>query len=304
MNDLIRPAVKESLAKRNNPDVVTYVGCKVSGISAFDKMLVIDQNPIGTTARADVSTYTDLSTPLRRHMAELPEAKARGLQPKHFSHNHLKGMCTKCWGLGKRKIEMQFLPPIRIICDSCNGYRLKPQSLLVKTRGMHLGQMFELTVEEAIEKLPPIPKLLNILETLVSVGLGYLTLGQEIATLSGGEAQRLRLARELAKRSTGKTLYLFDEPTIGLHSEDILKLLKIFHALVDKGNTVLMIEHNLDIIKNADYLIDIGPEAGSRGGEIVCMGTPEEVAQHPTSHTAEYLKECLQASSALTSTYR
>jgi len=294
MNDLIRPAVKQSLAKRRNPDVVTYAGCTVSGISAFDKMLVIDQNPIGTTARADVSTYTDLSTPLRRHMAELPEAKARGLKPKHFSHNHLKGMCTKCWGLGKRKIEMQFLPPIRITCDSCHGYRLKPLSLQVKTRGMHLGQMLELTVEEAIEKLPPIPKLLKILETLISVGLGYLTLGQEIATLSGGEAQRLRLARELAKRSTGKTLYLFDEPTIGLHSEDILKLLKIFHTLVDKGNTVLMIEHNLDIIKNADYLIDIGPEAGSRGGEIVSMGMPEEVAEHPTSYTAEYLKPLLK----------
>jgi excinuclease ABC subunit A len=294
MNDLIRPAVKQSLAKRKNPDVVTYAGCTVSGISAFDKMLVMDQNPIGTTARADVSTYTDLSTHLRKHFAELPEAKARGLMPKHFSHNHLKGMCTKCWGLGKRKIEMQFLPPIRITCDSCNGYRLKPLSLQVKTRGMHLGQMLQITVEEAIEKLPPIPKLLKILETLVSVGLGYLTLGQEVATLSGGEAQRLRLARELAKRSTGKTLYLFDEPTIGLHSEDILKLLKIFHTLVDKGNTVLMIEHNLDVIKNADYLIDIGPEAGSRGGEVICMGTPEEVAKHPTSYTAKYLKPLLK----------
>lgn len=297
MNDLIRPAVKQSLAKRNNPDSVAYSGATLSGISAFDKLLVIDQNPIGTTARADVSTYTDLSTPLRRHMAELPEAKARGLKPKHFSHNHLKGMCTKCWGLGKRKIEMQFLPPVRVTCDACNGYRLKPLSLQVKTRGMHLGQMLELSVEEALEKLPPIPKLIKILETLVSVGLGYLTLGQEVQTLSGGEAQRLRLARELAKRSTGKTLYLFDEPTIGLHSEDILKLLKIFHSLVDKGNTVLMIEHNLDVIKNADFLIDIGPLAGSRGGELVCMGTPEEVANHPTSLTAHYLKPVLKSQS-------
>lgn len=192
---------------------------------------------------------------------------------------------------------MQFLPPVRVTCDACNGYRLKPLSLQVKTRGMHLGQMLELSVEEALEKLPPIPKLIKILETLVSVGLGYLTLGQEVQTLSGGEAQRLRLARELAKRSTGKTLYLFDEPTIGLHSEDILKLLKIFHSLVDKGNTVLMIEHNLDVIKNADFLIDIGPLAGSRGGELVCMGTPEEVANHPTSLTAHYLKPVLKSQS-------
>jgi excinuclease ABC subunit A len=295
MNDLICPAIKQSLAKRNKPDSVTYSGATLSGISAFDKLLVIDQNPIGTTARATVSTYTDLSTPLRRHMAELPEAKARGLKPKHFSHNHLKGMCTKCWGLGKRKIEMQFLPPVSVVCNACNGYRLKPLSLQVKTRGMHLGQMLQLNVEEALEKLPPIPKLIKILETLVSVGLGYLTLEQKVQTLSGGEAQRLRLARELAKRSTGKTLYLFDEPTIGLHSEDILKLLKIFHSLVDKRNTVLMIEHNLDMIKNADFLIDIGPLAGSHGGELVCMGTPEEVAHHSTSLTAHYLKPVLKS---------
>ena len=196
----------------------------------------------------------------------------------------------KCWGLGKRKVEMQFLPPIRITCDSCHGYRLKPLSLQVKTKGRHLGQILQMTVEEAIDQIPPIPKVLRILETLVSVGLGYLQLGQEIATLSGGEAQRLRLARELAKRSTGKTLYLFDEPTIGLHADDILKLLKIFHTLVDKGNTVLIIEHNLDVIKNADYIIDLGPEAGIRGGEIVAQGTPEKIARHPTSLTAKYLK--------------
>lgn len=294
MNHLLYPAVKQSLAKRNNPNTITYAGCTVSGISAFNKLLFIDQKPVGTTARADVSTYTDLSTLLRRHMAELSESKARGLKPKHFSHNHQKGMCKKCNGLGKRKIEMQFLPPVWITCDSCNGYRLKPLSLQVKTRGMHLGQMFELNVEEALKKLPPIPKLLKILETLISVGLGYLTLGQEIATLSGGEAQRLRLSRELSKRSTGKTLYLFDEPTIGLHNEDILKLLKIFHSLADKGNTVVMIEHNLDVIKNADFLIDIGPLAGVRGGEIVCSGTPEEISNHPTSLTARYLKPILR----------
>lgn len=293
MNDLVRPAVQQALAKRKAPNAIDLMGAHISGISAFDKMLVIDQNPIGHTIRADVSTYADFSTPLRNYFAELPEAKIRGLKPKHFSFNHLKGMCMKCWGLGKRKIEMQFLPPTWITCDSCRGLRLNPQSLQVKTRGRNFGQMLQLTVEEAVDQLPPVPKILHILETLISVGLGYLQLGQEINTLSGGEAQRLRLARELAKRSTGKTLYLFDEPTIGLHSEDIVKLIKIFHALVNAGNTVLIIEHNLDVVKNADHLIDLGPGAGVRGGEIVCEGTPEEVSKHPTSLTGKYLKKFL-----------
>lgn len=289
MNDLIRPAVQQSLAKRKNPDVVQHMGSTISGISAFNKMLVIDQNPIGHTARADVSTYVDLNAPLRQYFAELPEAKIRGLKPKNFSFNHLKGMCTKCWGLGKRKIEMQFLPPVRITCDSCHGYRLNPQSLQVKARGRHLGQYLQMSVEEALTEIPPIPKAIRILETLISVGLGYVELGQEIASLSGGEAQRLRLARELSKRSTGKTLYLFDEPTIGLHAEDIAKLLTIFQTLADLGNTLILIEHNIDVIKNCDYLIDLGPEAGIRGGEIIACGSPEELAKAPGSLTAKYL---------------
>ncbi|MBS0630110.1 MAG: excinuclease ABC subunit UvrA [Verrucomicrobia bacterium] len=293
INDLLRPAMQQVLATRKQPDSITYAGAHITGVKAFDKMLVIDQNPIGHTNRADISTYTDLSAPLRQFFAELPEAKARGLKPKNFSSNHLKGMCMKCWGLGKRKVEMQFLPPIRVLCDSCNGFRLNPQALQVKTKGKHLGQVLEMTVEETLEWLIPIPKAVRILETLVSVGLGYLQLGQEIATLSGGEAQRLRLARELSKRSTGKTLYLFDEPTIGLHSSDIVPLLKIFHSLVDRGNTVIIIEHNLDVIASADYVIDLGPEAGNRGGEIVCQGPPEDVAQHPKSYTARYLKGLL-----------
>ena len=288
INDL-----EQSLATRKRPDQVDYFGATLSGINAFDKMLVIDQNPIGHTNRADVSTYTDLSTPLRYYFAELPEAKIRGLKPKHFSFNHLKGMCTTCWGLGKRKIEMQFLPPVRITCDACKGYRLNPLSLGVKTRGKHMGHILQMTVEEALDWIAPIPKVIRILETLISVGLGYLELGQEIATLSGGEAQRLRLARELAKRSTGKTLYLFDEPTIGLHPEDILKLLTIFHALVEKGNTVIIIEHNLDILTNADYLIDLGPGAGEKGGEILFTGTPEELTDHPSSYTGKYLSPLL-----------
>jgi excinuclease ABC subunit A len=256
-------------------------------------MLVLDQNPIGHTNRADVSTYTDLMTPLRQFFASLPEAKTRGLQPRHFSFNHRKGMCNSCWGLGTQRIEMQFLPPVSLTCESCKGYRLNPLSLQVKTRGKHLGHILKMTVDEALEWIAPIPKVVRILETLQEVGLGYLELGQEIATLSGGEAQRLRLARELAKRAHGKTLYLFDEPTIGLHFEDVARLLKIFQALVDKGHTVIIIEHNLDVIAAADHLIDLGPEAGIKGGELITTGTPEEVAKHPTSYTAKYLRDFL-----------
>ncbi len=295
VNNLLRPAVQQALATRKQPNTLDFGGAHFLGLDAFNKMLVMDQNPIGHTSRADVSTYTDLSTPLRGFFAELREAKARGLKPKHFSFNHLKGMCTKCWGLGKKKVEMQFLAPVQVTCDACHGYRLNPLSLEVKTNGKHLGHILQMTVDETLDWITPIPKVLRILETLQSVGLGYLQLGQEIATLSGGEAQRLRLARELAKRSTGKTLYLFDEPTIGLHSSDIELLLKIFHTLANKGNTVIIIEHNLDVIANADYIIDLGPEAGIRGGEIVTQGTPEEVITHPTSYTAKYLQPFLKS---------
>jgi len=290
INDLLRPAVQQSLATRKRPDKVTYAGTTISGLESIDKMLVIDQNPIGHTARADVSTYTDMSTPLRQFFAQLPEAKIRGLMPKHFSFNHLKGMCTSCWGLGKKKIHMQFLPPVEIVCDACKGFRLNPLSLEVKIGGRNLGHFLKMTIDEALDKIPPVPKVLKILETLQSVGLGYVQLGQEIATLSGGEAQRMRLARELAKRATGKTLYVFDEPTIGLHSDDMVQLLEIFHKLVDKGNTLIIIEHNLDVIVNADHLIDLGPGAGDKGGKIVCCGTPEEITKVARSYTGKYLK--------------
>lgn len=291
MNDLLRPAFEKALASRKPLDTMKIQGATVSGIAQFDKVLVLDQNPIGHTNRADVSTYVDLLTPLRYFFADLPEAKARGLQPKHFSFNHKKGMCTSCWGLGTRHISLQFLPPVKVTCDACHGFRLNPLSLKVLTKGKHLGHILHMTVDEARPFLPPIPKVVRILDTLISVGLGYLQLGQEIASLSGGEAQRLRLSRELAKRSTGKTLYLLDEPTVGLHSDDIVKLLSIFHALVDKGNTVMIIEHNLDIIANADYLIDMGPGSGMNGGQIVALGTPEQIAANKKSLTGTYLKQ-------------
>jgi len=198
-------------------------------------------------------------------------------------------MCRSCWGLGFKTIRLQFLPSLRVKCDSCHGNRLNPLSLKVTYKGKSLGQLLKLTVEDSLNFLPPIPKLQKILETLISVGLGYLTLGQEIQSLSGGEAGRMRLGRELSKRATGKTLYLFDEPTIGLHSDDIAKLLPIFHTLVDKGNTVIIVEHNLDILKAADHIIDLGPGPGEGGGQVVATGTPEEIGKISASYTGKYL---------------
>lgn len=298
LSDLIQPAMELALhgkrGRSKGAKEVTYLGATFEGAHCFDKLLVLDQNPIGHTNRADVSTYVDLLSVLRYFFASLPEAKARGLSPKNFSFNHRKGMCTTCSGLGTRNISMQFLPPVKVICESCQGYRFNPLSLKVTTKGKHLGHILQMTVEEALAFLPPIPKSVRILETLISVGLGYLQLGQEIATLSGGEAQRMRLSRELAKRSTGSTLYLFDEPTVGLHADDIVKLLHIFQRLVEMGNTVVIIEHNLDVIATADYLIDMGPGSGRQGGRIVAIGTPEEVARDKYSLTAPYLHEHLR----------
>ncbi len=287
--DLLLPEVEKKLSKKPKAD-----SSFLKGLEAFDKCIVLDQNPIGHTIRADVSTYVDLLTPLRQLYAAMPSAKAKGLIPSSFSFNHKKGMCKSCWGLGSKTISLQFLPSVKVPCDACQGLRLNPLSLQVQFKGKNLGELLRMTVLEARNFLESIPKASKILDTLLSVGLGYLQLGQEIATLSGGETQRLRLSRELAKRSTGKTLYLFDEPSIGLHSEDITKLVSIFHALVDRGNTVILIEHNLDLIANADYILDIGPEAGPKGGKLVAQGTPEEVALSSHSHTAPYLKNHLE----------
>ncbi len=298
LNNLLQPAVEIALrgkrGRSKGAKEIVYGGGQFLGADAFDKLLVLDQSPIGHTIRADVSTYIDLLSVLRYFFASLPEAKARGLSPKNFSFNHRKGMCTACWGLGTRHISLQFLPPVKVVCESCHGFRLNPLSLKVTTKGKHLGQILQMTAEEALSFLPPIPKSVRILETLISVGLSYLQLGQEIATLSGGEAQRIRLSRELAKRSTGNTLYLFDEPTVGLHTDDIVKLLLIFQRLVEMGNTVVIIEHNLDVIAAADYIIDMGPGSGEHGGKIVASGTPEEIARNKNSLTAPYLREQLQ----------
>lgn len=290
MHQVILPAFEKGLLTE---DRVITGKATVSGIGNFDRVISIDQNPIGHTVRSDVGTYTDVLSRMREFFASLPAARIKGLQPRHFSYNHKKGMCSGCWGLGYKKVEMHFLPPIKITCEDCKGMRLNPMSLAVEYSGKNFGQYLDTTVDEARIAFQNHPRITRILDTLISVGLGYLKLGQEMASLSGGEAQRIKLSRELSKRSTGKTLYLLDEPTTGLHSDDIKKLLKVLQKLVDKGNTMVIIEHNQDIIKNADYIIDLGPEAGEDGGEIICAGTPEQIMQECRSYTGKYLRSYL-----------
>lgn len=292
MSDLLRPAAEQAVS--THQDTCIYMETEFKGFAAFDRVLSLEQDPIGQTNRADVSTYVDLLTPLRQLFASLPMAQTRGLEPKYFSFNHKKGMCTSCQGHGHRLVELQFLPPVKVPCEACHGYRLNPLSLEVRFKGKHLGEILRLTPQEALDILPPHRKMVRILETLIHVGLGYVELGQEVATLSGGEAQRLRLTRELAKRSTGNTLYLIDEPTIGLHSDDIAQLLKVFQTLVDRGNTLVVIEHNLDLIAAADHIIDLGPDAGNAGGKLIASGTPEEIIKSKNSRTAPYLKHYLE----------
>lgn len=273
LHDIIKPIVEK--------DLLT---------SPFHKLIALDQNPLGQSSRSDITTYVDLLAPLRQLFAELPTSKAKGLQAKHFSYNHRKGMCTTCYGIGVKQVSLQFLPPVQLTCPACHGNRLNPLSLSVNFKGKHLGQILEMTVLEARQFLEGFPKIMRLLDTLISVGLDYLQLGQEIASLSGGEQQRIRLSRELSKRSSGKTLYLLDEPTIGLHYEDIVKLLAIFHQLVDKGHTVVLIEHNIDVIRNADYIFELGPGAGRHGGELIAEGTPEKIATNPKALMSRYLE--------------
>ena len=284
MHDLLKKATTLDKA-----EPVEFLGTKFYGLSDFEQVVVIDQTPLGQVARADVSTYTGLLPLIRKLLAQLPTAQVKGLQPSHFSFNHRDGMCHTCKGLGYRTVDLQFLPDVKVLCEECRGYRLGPASLEIRYKGKHLGQILEMTIAEALEFFGPIPQLRQRLQSLIESGLSYLHLNQELATISGGEAQRLRLSRELAKRESGKTLYLIDEPTIGLHSEDIAHLLPIFHRLVNKKNTLLIVEHNLDVIANADYVIDLGPEAGAEGGWIVAQGTPEEVAKEPKSYTGKFL---------------
>ncbi len=265
----------------------------IRGLENLDKVIDIDQRPIGRTPRSNPATYTGAFTPIRDWFSGLPEARARGYKPGRFSFNVKGGRCEACQGDGVIKIEMHFLPDVYVTCETCNGARYNRETLEVKFKGKSIADVLDMTVEEARDFFKAVPAIREKMDALNRVGLDYIKVGQQATTLSGGEAQRVKLSKELSKRSTGRTLYILDEPTTGLHFEDVRKLLEVLHELVDQGNTVVVIEHNLDVVKTADWIIDIGPEGGDGGGEIVCAGTPEDVSEHPHSHTGRYLKRML-----------
>jgi excinuclease ABC subunit A len=267
----------------------------VDGIDCFDKVIDIDQSPIGRTPRSNPATYTDIFTPIRELYSLTPEAKVRGYKPGRFSFNVRGGRCETCKGDGTIKIEMHFLPDVYVPCETCGGKRYNRETLEVRFKGKSIADVLEMSVEEALRFFAKIPKLRRRLQTLHDVGLDYVKLGQPATTLSGGEAQRIKLAKELGKVATGRTLYILDEPTTGLHFADIEKLLEVLQRLVDAGNTMLVIEHNLDVIKQADWIVDLGPEGGEAGGEVIATGTPEDVAAVERSVTGEFLREILPA---------
>ena len=261
----------------------------ISGIENLDKVIEIDQSPIGRTPRSNPATYTKVFDEIRKLYSNLPEAKVRGYKPGRFSFNVKGGRCETCKGAGVRTIEMNFLPDVYVVCENCNGLRYNRETLEVRYKGKSINDVLNMTINQAVEFFENIPSIIQKIRTLKEVGLGYITLGQQSTTLSGGEAQRVKLAAELSKRDTGKTLYILDEPTTGLHFEDVKVLLDVLHKLVDRGNTVVIIEHNMDVIKVADHIIDLGPEGGERGGEITCTGTPEEIVKINSNHTARFL---------------
>jgi excinuclease ABC subunit A len=266
---------------------------KITGIEHIDKVIVVDQSPIGRTPRSNPATYTGVFSHIRDIFNKLPEARIRGYKPGRFSFNVKGGRCEVCSGDGIKKIEMHFLPDVYVKCEVCKGRRFNEATLEIKYKGKSIADVLDMTVEEALDLFANIPKIRNTLLTLYDVGLGYIQLGQSATTLSGGEAQRVKLSSELSKRSTGKTLYLLDEPTTGLHFADVGKLLSVLQRLADKGNTVCVIEHNLEVIKCADYIIDLGPEGGEKGGEIVGFGSPEELLSNKESYTAQSLRSKL-----------
>jgi excinuclease ABC subunit A len=265
----------------------------VLGLEYLDKVINIDQSPIGRTPRSNPATYTNVFGDIRDLFSNLQESKLRGYKPGRYSFNVKGGRCEACSGDGIIKIEMHFLPDVYVECEVCKGARYNRETLEVHYKGKSIADVLAMTVSQALEFMGAIPRIKNKLKTLEEVGLGYITLGQSATTLSGGEAQRVKLSKELSKRSTGRTIYILDEPTTGLHFHDIAKLLDVLHKLVDAGNTIVIIEHNLDVIKTADWIIDLGPEGGDRGGEIIATGTPEQVAKVTRSYTGQYLRKML-----------
>ena len=291
INDTLFPLAQNALNRAERSDVAPYDS--IEGLAHFDKVIDIDQSPIGRTPRSNPATYTGLFTPIRELFAGTQEARARGYNVGRFSFNVRGGRCEACQGDGVIKVEMHFLPDVYVPCDHCKGKRYNRETLEIRYKGKTIHQVLDMTVEEAREFFDAIPAIARKLQTLMDVGLSYIRLGQSSTTLSGGEAQRVKLATELSKRDTGKTLYILDEPTTGLHFADIKQLLSVLHKLRDQGNTIVVIEHNLDVIKTADWIVDLGPEGGSGGGQIIVTGTPEQVAKDKKSHTARFLKEIL-----------
>ena len=292
---MVNSILKKTLAQKLNRNSEKPGKYKtISGIEYIDRLIDIDQSPIGRTPRSNPATYTGVFDDIRDLFAQTNEAKIRGYKKGRFSFNVKGGRCEACSGDGIIKIEMHFLPDVYVPCEVCHGRRYNSETLEVHYKEKNISQILDMTVNDAVDFFKHIPKINRKLQTIKDVGLGYVTLGQPATTLSGGEAQRMKLASELHKRSTGKSFYILDEPTTGLHTEDISRLLKVLERFVDDGNTVLVIEHNLDVIKTADHIIDLGPEGGVGGGTIIATGTPEEVASNPASFTGQYLKGKLQ----------
>jgi excinuclease ABC subunit A len=290
INDIL---AKELSARLMRAQTVPGRHDEIVGIKELDKAIVIDQSPIGRTPRSNPATYTGVFTPIRELFSQMPEAKLRGYSPGRFSFNVKGGRCENCSGDGVIKIEMHFLPDVYVPCEVCHGKRYNREALEIHYKGKTIADVLGMTCEQGLEFFENIPSVARKLQTLVDVGLGYITLGQPATTLSGGEAQRIKLASELSRRPTGRTLYILDEPTTGLHMADVDKLLHVLHALVDTGNSMIVIEHNLDVIKNADHLIDLGPEGGEAGGYIVAQGTPEQVAKNKASYTGQFLAKMI-----------
>ena len=289
----IETLYKAAARRLNNASGAPAPHDRIEGLEHFDKVIDIDQSPIGRTPRSNPATYTGAFGPIRDWFAGLPEAKVRGYGPGRFSFNVKGGRCEACQGDGVIKIEMHFLPDVYVTCDVCKGKRYNRETLDILFRGKSISDVLDLTVDEAADVFKAVPPIRDKMATLKRVGLGYLKVGQQATTLSGGEAQRVKLSKELSRRATGRTHYILDEPTTGLHFEDVRKLLEVLHELVDQGNTVVVIEHNLDVVKTADWLLDFGPEGGDGGGLIVAKGTPEQVAADPDSWTGRYLAELL-----------